>query len=116
MQGVPHGALPRSSTGEISVTREKGAKAPFLLAGGRGAPVWRPARDEREKRGTRPADSVCQHQEGEGEQETQQNEEEGTYPPDGGKNAENFVFACLWFHKIQITAWLHRINKIRPGA
>lgn len=87
-----------------------------LLADGRGAPVWRPARDEREKRGTRPADSVCQHQEGEGEQETQQNEEEGTYPPDGGKNAENFVFACLWFHKIQITAWLHRINKIRPGA
>ncbi|WP_411685836.1 hypothetical protein, partial [Aeromonas caviae] len=88
----------------------------FFVGRWRGAPIWRPARDEREKRGTRPADSVCQHQEGEGEQETQQNEEEGTYPPDGGKNAENFVFACLWFHKIQITAWLHRINKIRPGA
>ena len=53
-----------------------------------------------------------QHQEGEGKQEAQQNEQEGAYAPDGGQDADYFVFAGLWFHKNKITAWLHCVNKI----
>ena len=59
-----------------------------------------------------PGDSVGQHQEGEGKQEAQQNEQEGAYAPDGGQDADYFVFAGLWFHKNKITAWLHCVNKI----
>ena len=40
-----------------------------------------------------------QHQEGEGEQKTEQDKQEGAYAPDGCQDADDFVFACLWFHK-----------------
>lgn len=43
--------------------------------------------------------SVGQHQEGEGEQKTEQDKQEGAYAPDGCQDADDFVFACLWFHK-----------------
>ena len=43
--------------------------------------------------------SVGQHQEGEGEQKAEQDKQEGAYAPDGCQDADDFVFACLWFHK-----------------
>ena len=43
--------------------------------------------------------SVGQHQEGECEQKAEQDKQEGAYAPDGCQDADDFVFACLWFHK-----------------
>lgn len=43
--------------------------------------------------------SVSQHQEGEGKQKAEQDKQEGTDAPDGCQDADDFVFACLWFHK-----------------
>ncbi|MGY3886441.1 MULTISPECIES: hypothetical protein [Aeromonas] len=40
-----------------------------------------------------------QHQEGEGENKAKQDKQEGAYAPDGGQDADDFVSACLWFHK-----------------
>ena len=43
--------------------------------------------------------SVSQHQEGEGKQKAEQDKQEGTDALDGCQDADDFVFACLWFHK-----------------
>ncbi|MNQ60201.1 hypothetical protein D3C85_744730 [compost metagenome] len=43
--------------------------------------------------------SVSQHQEGEGKQKAEQDKQEGADAPDGCQDADDFVFACLWFHK-----------------
>lgn len=40
-----------------------------------------------------------QHQEGEREHEAKQNKQEGAYAPDGRQDADDFIFASLWFHK-----------------